>query len=177
MTNLSDRVQKAKELEIKTLSVKGAYSVYGSQNDYYEMRLSKETVISQFGNKDLDHLVFICQCCRYDGVGLEYNCKGNECHTVCYHCLGAIVSSLEANNMRISFYENIFDAVRGLSLGKRTLVQVISTQSNGSIWATIERKPEKVEQYVMELPKIKTKLLNNLSVNLMRGSENDEGID
>lgn len=179
MTNLSRRILKAKEAQYtfipgsddKIDSVnKMAWGTWGASNTFeyrYQVFLSsKHNTVNNPSNPNgkINIPVLLAECYRNTGVGTVCNCPGNEHDTICYHALGAIFTAYKSfSNKYISFYENYKAAVNGLNFGGK-LAKVESKQGDGVVWAVIRDIKSK-------------KVLNNLAVNLMRGNEDDEGIN
>jgi hypothetical protein len=185
MSNLSKRVEKAKKLRIipAVSGEKGCYNTYGSNDDLYKICLKsgEKYLITPDGYRKTK--VFYTNCEKpmadannpYNG-NCQY-CKGNTRHTVCYHCLGAIWFSLKNAGFQVSFFETYHDAVNGLNFGG-TLAKIENNNGTGSEWCVYRKPGQKKEktQFVETLPE-KKMLSAQENINLMRGSEDDEGID
>lgn len=167
MTNLSNRVQKSKQLQFTEVggSNKRMLATVGSKQDHYQIRFSHHLENMKFGDQLMDIRVFEVDCQRIDVGNGKLNpmetCKGNCQHTVCYHCLGGLRYLFEKDNKAISFYNSIFSTGSGLNLGGK--IALVKTPHGGSVWVVVREAPIKVE--------------NKPIVNLMRGNSNDEGID
>lgn len=175
MSNLSDRVKKAKKL-VWSFSPRnpGHYGTWGSSGSgdkYYNVDLSYSKIIldTPDGKKSLTMLEVTCM----QDTGILCDCPGNSHHTVCYHGLGALYESFKKNGKLISFFLTYEMALQRKFSGK--IVKIQTLQGKGFVWAVIKEWPKKKEQFVMVLPK--TILPAQDNINLMRGSENDEGID
>ena len=168
MTNLSRRILKAKEAQYTRIpgTKDATFGTWGSSQTYthrYQISLSSKMEIINDPDGQMDIPVLIAECKQSRGVKMTCNCPGNEHHTICYHALGAIFTAYKSlSDKHISFYETYKDAINGLNFGGK-LAKVESTQGEGIVWAVIRD--------------IKPKVLNNLATNLMRGNEDDEGID
>jgi hypothetical protein len=179
MSNLSSRVEKAKKLRIiPTISnKKGCYNTYGSGGDHYKICLKSgmKNITTPDGYRPTK--VFYASCCQnmtnISNPYIEKNgyCKGNNRHTVCYHCLGAIWFSLKNAGFQISFFETYHDAINGLNFGG-TLAKIENQNGTGAVWCVYRKVNQKKEkqQFVMLLPAQE-------NINLMRGNQDDEGID
>lgn len=170
--SLANRVAKAKQIDkwvkIGNVDRKGAsYSLWtatnGTENNYeVTVKSNKRKVNIPFGDDSLPCFVFNVECKKVTG---HCNCQGNSRNTVCYHGFFALVQSLKEVDMKIAFYENVFDAVHSLSFGG-SLVKVQSTQGNGIVWARVYK------------PKAEKKIDYKANANLMRGTiKENEGID
>jgi hypothetical protein len=169
MSNLSKRVEKAKGLVYKhnpylpnlwsTRGSKG--SDYGEKNYQVTLGHQKETVTTPDGKKNVS--VFVVGCQKDTGNGQPCNCPGNERHTVCYHGLGAIYRSFERAKCKklISFFET-YEAAKQMSFGGK-VAKVKSANGPGFVWCVVK-----------DWSKV---LSAQKNINLMRGSETDEGID
>ncbi len=167
MTNLSQRVQKSKQLKFREMggSNKRMLATVGSKEDRYQIAFSHHLETVKFGDQLMDIRVFEVDCQRIDTSNGKLNpmepCKGNCRHTVCYHSIGGLRHIFEKDNKAISFYDNIFSAITAANLGGK--IAKVETPNNGSVWAVVREAKVKVE--------------NKPIVNLMRGSIDDEGID
>jgi hypothetical protein len=186
MSNLSKRVEKAKKTRIIPAidGSKGCYNVYGSRDDLYKVCLKSgmKNLVTPDGYRPTK--VFRTNC-QKSVVNLdkpyqeqcEY-CKGNQRHTVCYHCLGAIWFALTNASFQVSFHETYHSAVNGLNFGGE-IAKIENQNGTGSVWCVYRKKEkkEKKQQFVMLLPEQKTKILSaQENINLMRGSDS-EAID
>jgi hypothetical protein len=162
---LKARIEKARKLKMTVLpGVKGGFGCWGSQGDYYQVRIVSDVTVSQFGSKLFEHSVFTGECNSYKGTGLECDCKGNS-KTVCYHTLGAIITSLTSVNKLATFFDDIFDALNYRNLGGK-LVMVKSSQcSDKVLWAVVKDIEKKIDASKVQS-----------DINLMRGPI-EEGID
>lgn len=170
MTNLSRRIQKANQLKFidvpGTKNAKGA--TQGSRGDHYRITLFQKKEIEEvtIGDQTLGAKVF-STCCQIINVNNGRlnpmgECRGNNAHTICYHCLGYLKFKLAERNQQIYYFENILSALNGLNFGGY-LAKVTSKQGNGYVWAVIKDKPP-------------VKILSSQeNIELMRGKE--EGID
>lgn len=169
MSNLAKRVEKAKELVYTHNPYHPRFwSTWGSKDkDYgtkhYQIALShtKEIINTPDGRKQIS--VFVVDCQKDTGVGVTCNCPGNERHTVCYHGLGAIYRSFEQAKKLVSFFET-YESARCMSFGGS--VAKVQSVNGGYLWCTVKDWPTK--------PEILTVKEN---IALMRGSEDEEGID
>lgn len=174
--SLSDRVKKAKKLVWSHSPRNGRdYGTWGSDGEigrrYYNVDLShsKTNIVTPDSKKSI---VVLQVSCKQD-TGLLCDCPGNSRHTVCYHGLGALYESFKKSGKLISFFETYEMALLLRFSGK--IVKIRSLQGPGFLWAVIKEWPKKKEQLVMVLPK--TILSAQDNINLMRGLEDDEGID
>ncbi len=167
MTNLSNRVQKSKQLQFTEIggSNKHMLATVGSKQDHYQIRFSHHLENMKFGDQLMDIRVFEVDCQQIDVGNGKLNpmepCKGNCQHTVCYHSLGGLRYLFEKNNQTISFYDSEFSVRTATNLGGK--IAKVETPNRGSVWAIVRKAPVKVE--------------NKPIVNLMRGDVDDEGID
>ena len=167
MTNLSQRVQKSKQLKFREMggSKKKMLATIGSEEDRYQISFSHHLETMKFGDQLMDIRVFEVDCQRIDTSNGKLNpmetCKGNCRHTVSYHCLGGLRHIFEKDNKAISFYSGIFSAITTANLGGD--IAKVETPNKGSVWAVVREVPTKVE--------------NKPIINLMRGDIDDEGID
>lgn len=184
MSNLSKRVEKAKKLRIIPASQKGCYNVYGSKDDLYKVCLKSDTknLVTPDGYRPTK--VFRTNCQKVTNSGGLYKeqcqyCEGNNHHTVCYHCLGAIWFSLKYAGLQVSFFETYDNATNGLNFGG-TLAKIENQNGTGAVWCIYQkigkRQGKEDQQYSMLLPEQKI-LSSKENIQLMRGSEDDEGID
>jgi hypothetical protein len=183
MSNLSKRVEKAKKLRIipAVSGEKGCYNTYGSNDDLYKICLKsgEKYLITPDGYRKTK--VFYTNCEKpMANANDPYNgdcqhCKGNTRHTVCYHCLGAIWFSLKNAGFQVSFFETYHEAVNGLNFGG-TLAKVENNNGTGAVWC-VYRKPGQKKEKVQFVETFEQKLSAQENINLMRGSEDDEGID
>lgn len=70
------------------------------------------------------------------------NCQGNSYSSkrndvVCYHVMRSIISLVEGKGKVISLTDSLMSAINLLSLGG-TLVKVVSTQGQGSMWGVVK---------------------------------------
>ena len=167
---LANRVQKARDLQRKIVVIPGTTGRYGMRSiesgEHYNIKLVSHKMTSRFADKSINHRVFECECERnasyHNGQAMEA-CRGNERHTVCYHCLATLMFSLGKAGIQIVFHEDVFYALNYLNFGGE-LVMVESAQGGGHIWATIRKMEKKVTRTQTE------------RINLMRGPV-EEGID
>jgi superoxide dismutase len=174
MTNLSERVQKAKRLVFTPIPGAGETlaGTWGSENDHYQhyqvalFQGKIETL--QIATTTLE-VKTISTRCRKLNIGngkldpME-NCAGNCRHTICYHSLGWLREVLKERGQTVSFYEDILSALNGLNFGGE-LTKVVSKQGKGFVWAVIRNEPK------VEILDVQT------NRELLYGSEDDEGID
>jgi hypothetical protein len=169
MTNLSERVQKAKQLVFTPIPGAGETlaGTWGSKDDYYQIALfEKRPEKIQIADKILEVKVISTRCkqLNIDNGKLNpmENCKGNCYHTICRHSMGWLKEVLKERKQTISFYEDILSALNGLNFGGE-LTKVVSKQGKGFVWAVIQEKPKILD--------------SQTNINLMRGRLDDEGID
>jgi hypothetical protein len=186
MTNLSKRVEKAKKLNYSHSPLEpGKWGTWGSRGKdygekYYHINLShKIETIKTPDKRQKKVSVFLADCQKDTGNGQLCNCPGNERHTVCYHCLGAIYRSFEEKEKLVSFFETYESAIR-MSFGGK-IAKVQSVNGNGFLWCVVRDWPEARENndwHGAQQESIKEQGILSASenINLMRG-ENDEGID
>lgn len=187
MSNLSNRVKKAKKLRIiPTINgEKGCFNTYGSSGDHYKICLKSGLVMKNLTTPDgyRPTKIFHTSCQKSTvNINNPYNekkeyCKGNTKHTICYHCLGAIWFSLKNAGFQVSFYETYHDAINGLNFGG-TLAKVENQNGTGAVWCVYRKAGQKKQkqQFIAMLPEQEI-LSTQENVRLMRGDENDEGID
>jgi hypothetical protein len=183
MSNLSERVKKAKQLRIIPASEKGCYNTYGSGDDLYKVCLKSgmKNLVTPDGYRPTKVFYTSCQksTVNIDNPHQEKCefCRGNNRHTVCYHCLGAIWFSLKSVGLQVSFFKLYHDAINGLNFGG-TLVKIENSNGTSAVWCVYRKagQKKKKQQFTMLLPEQKI-LSTQENVRLMRGSENDEGID
>lgn len=159
MTNLSNRVAKAKQLRFtKVPNTKGVYNTWGSSDDHYIITLTSDEkeIITPDGY--LTVKVFNTRC-EKQNYSLDFKqcdciaCRGNTAHTICYHALGAIWNSFKEVNQFVSFYETFRDADRALTFGGY-LAEVVNQNGRGFVWCRVYKKNDKQEKYhIMELPR------------------------
>jgi hypothetical protein len=170
---------------------------------YYRIELShqKETIRIETPDRKENKIisVFVANCQKDTGNGQTCNCPGNERHTVCYHSLGAIYRSFEQAKVKrlVSFFESYESATRMAFGGK--VCKVRSDNGPGVVWCVVGDWPESKEQgneYYLKHGVTKegedairqkfsySRLRDHVQVletqrniNLMRGNEDDEGID
>jgi hypothetical protein len=171
MSNLSKRVEKAKKLNYNhNRYTPNLWSTWGSKSadygeKYYQVTLSHTQEIINTPDSQKRISVFLVNCQKDTGSGHTCNCPGNERHTVCYHGLGAIYRSFESAKKLISFFET-YESAKCMSFGGK-VAKVKSANGRGFVWCVIK-----------DWPMTKVEILPaQENVNLMRGSENDEGID
>lgn len=175
MSKLSKRVEKAKKLVYSNNQyTPGRWSTWGSRDDeygqkYYRVTLTarKETIEVKTPDRNEKRIisVFVVSCKKDTGNGEICNCPGNEHHTVCYHGLGAIYRSFEQARVKklVSFFET-YEAAERMSFGGK-VAKVKSGDGLGFVWCVVKDWPE-------------SKILSaKENVILMRGQEDDEGID
>ena len=171
MTLLSDRTIKSKKLQFVALNKRNnAFATKGSQQSPYQVFLSHSTEKMRFGDASTVISTLVVDCVkteanRKNGVSsLTMPCSGNEHHTVCYHSLGAIKEAFKKTGQQISFYQDVFSALKRQNLHPDSgLVKVYSKSGPGFVWAVINKKIAKTSQSEF--------------INLMRGSKDDKGID
>lgn len=190
MSNLSKRVEKAKKLVFSYSPRRPAHwGTRGSRGKdygekYYHVTLAhqQETITTPDGKKNIS--VFTVDCQKDTGNGRPCNCHGNERHTVCYHGLGAIYRSFEQAKAKklVSFFKT-YESASQMSFGGK-VAKVKSANGPGAVWCVVKDWPEKGDKELPEFQKdviAKSLEMGKLSVqhniNLMRGSEDDEGID
>lgn len=172
MSLLSKRVQKADNLnftDIPGLTKTTQGATKGSAGAPYRVSLfqKKEWEKIQVGDVEIKAIVIAVHCQSIDhknGNGLNpmCDCPGNKRHTVCYHCLGFLKWKLAQRNKNVSFFEDAKKALNGLNFGGQ-LAKVVSKQGDGHVWAVIKNKPK-----ILSAKK---------NIALMRGNEDDEGIE
>jgi hypothetical protein len=170
MSNLSKRVQKAKGLTWSHNPYNPAhYGTWGADKDngerYYDIDLShsKETINTPDGRRQVIVLQATCK----QNTGIVCDCPGNSHHTVCYHSIGALHESFKKVGKLISFFETYEAALLRKFNGK--IVKIKSLQGQGFLWAVVKEWPKSKKEDK------KDEVLRN--IDLMRGSEDDEGID
>jgi hypothetical protein len=191
MSNLSNRVEKAKELNYShNPHAPAHWSTWGSRDKhygekYYRVILShaQEIVNTPDGEKQIS--VFMVDCQKDTGNGQPCNCPGNERHTVCYHGLGAIYRSFEQAKAKklVSFFET-YEAAKCMSFGGN-VAKVKSANGSGFVWCVVKDWPttkEKGNEYylkhgITEEGENELRQEFKRTVDLMRGSADDEGID
>lgn len=158
MTNLSNRVTKAKQLRFTSTQQKGIYNTWGSNDDHYIITLTSDEKEIVTPDGYLTVKVFRTKCERQN-YSLDFKkytcvaCRGNTAHTVCYHALGAIYNAFQETNQQVSFYNSYRDADRALTFGGY-LAKVVNQNGRGFVWCRVYKKDNKSEkQYIMELPK------------------------
>jgi hypothetical protein len=207
MSNLSKRVEKAKKLVFSHSPRHPAHwGTRGSRGKdygekYYHVILAhqQETITTPDGKKNIS--VFTVGCQKDTGNGRPCNCPGNERHAVCYHGLGAIYRSFEQAKAKklVSFFET-YESASQMSFGGK-VAKVKSANGLGTVWCVVKDWPEKKKS--VDFPSIQIveqglsfeKAINEFettdnkpypttrvlsvqhNINLMRGSENDEGIN
>lgn len=165
---LSERVKKAKGLTWSFNKYNpGHYGTWGSESNgekYYNVDLfhSRIVIVTPDGKKSMMVLEVTCQ----EDTGLLHDCPGNSRHAVCYHGIGALHESFKKAGKLISFHRTYEGAIQRKFSGK--IVKIVSTQGNGFLWAVIKEWPKS---------KVVSILPARENINLMRGLENDEGID
>jgi hypothetical protein len=171
MTLLSERVKKAKELVFTPIPGTGETlaGTWGSKNDHYQVALfEKKPEKIQVADKTLEVKVISTRCKQLNIGNGKLDpmepCKGNCRHTICYHSLGWLKEVLSHRNQTVSFYQDILSALNGLNFGGE-LTKVVSKQGQGYVWAVIQ---DEIQYAILD---------NQTNINLMRGSEDDEGID
>lgn len=174
MSNLSNRVKKAKKLTWShSPRNPGHYGTWGSNREdgrkYYNVDLShsKTDIVTPDSKKSIVVLQVSC----LQDTGLLCDCPGNSRYTVCYHGLGALHESFKKSGKLISFFETYEAALQRKFNGK--IVKIKSIKGVGFLWAVIKEWPKKKEQLVIPV----TILPAQENINLMRGLEDDEGID
>jgi hypothetical protein len=185
MTNLSRRVKKAKELVFSHSPYRPRnWGTWGSGDGekYYRITLShqRETVNTPDGKKTIS--VFVADCQKDTGNGQPCNCQGNCRHTVCYHGLGAIYRSFERAGVKrlVSFFET-YESASQMSFGGK-VAKVKSANGPGVVWCVVKDWPEaRDNEDFIGAQKYSAKEQGILdaksNVFLMRGNEDDEGID
>lgn len=179
MTLLSERVKKAKQLRL-TSTKKGRWNTWGSKGDHYTIDLvsGKKEITTPDGYLKTHTFYTKCEMHDYSDDLKDDNCtfcKGNISHTVCYHSLGAVYRSFEDVKKSVSFYSTYRDADRALTLGG-FLAKIENQNGRGYIWAVIRDGNKNGLPEFNELPE--TQILDvKTNIDLMRGQEDDEGID
>ena len=175
MTLLSERIKKAKKLRFTSKS-KGQYNTWGTDDIHYTIDLSsgKKEIITPDGYLMIS--VFYTNCIAHnysDDLTIDNCafCKGNTQHTVCYHSLAAIYQSFQEIGKSVSFHSTYRSADRALTLGK-FLAKVENQNGRGCVWVVIKDGNQSKLPVFSELP-----LDSQTNIRLMRGSEDDEGID
>jgi hypothetical protein len=191
LSNLAKRIRKAESLEFVdtpgSKTTKGA--CWGSKGDNYNVSLFRRKDFEQVTVADkIINTAVIRVCCEkltVDNGKLSpmEPCQGNSRHTVCYHSLGYLKQKLAERGKQISFYEDILSALNGLNFGGQ-LTKVISKQGAGFVWAVVRDVTSKNAGLVVDGPirvfatSDAVQLLSaKENINLMRGPEDDEGID
>lgn len=184
MSKLSVRVEKAKKLRIipAVSGEKGCYNTYGSGDDLYKICLSSgiKNLVTPDGYRPTRIFYTSCKKETVNPDSPYQNecefCRGNKQHTVCYHCLGTIWFSLNMAEFQVSFFETYDDARNGLNFGG-TLAKIENQNGTGAVWCTYKKVSEKKQQqFTMLLPEQRI-LSTQENTRLMRGDEDDEGID
>ncbi len=171
MTNLSKRVEKAKQLRITQTN--GHFNTWGSQDDAYKIKLvsGKKEVGTPDGFLIIRVFYTVCEKRIWDGTDCHWEyCQGNSRNTVCYHTLGAIWKSFKDAGSQVSFYNSHRDADRALTFGGFT-AKIINNNGQGFVWCVVRKEAGTPEIREINL------LPREHNVNLMRGSNDDEGID
>ncbi len=185
---LAGRVEKASKLTfvdqpgVSTTSG----STWGGDNDRYTVSLfqKKEWGKVPIADKTIDTVVIAISCKRLDITNGELNpmedCMANCHYMVCYHSLGYLKHKLAERCKTISFFEDILAALNGLNFGGQ-LTKVISKQGGqGFVWAVVRDKfPDVIASDISEAAYQEEDdiLSPATNINLMRGNEDDEGID
>ncbi len=178
MSNLSKRVQKADKLTFSDIPGLGTSTggTWGSKNDYYQVSLFQKSEWEQLeiADKTIDYATITTSCKCLDITNGELdpmvNCKGNL-HTVCYHSIGYLKTKLTERNKIIAYCEDVLAALNALNFGGQ-LTKVISKQGNGFVWTVVRDKyPDVIKEPVTKI------LMAEENIKLMRGDEDDEGID
>jgi len=169
MSNLSNRVKKAKELTWSHSPRNPShYGTWGIEGEYYNVDLGHkvESVHTDYGQIPTTVIEVTC---KVDLGGGTCSCLGNNQHTVCYHGLGAIYESFRKNGKLVSFFEDYEDRFPLFHFGG-CIVLIKSAQGKGFVWAMIGDWPCNKSKLSGILPAKE-------NIQLMRGSEDDEGID
>lgn len=167
MTNLSNRVEKAKKLRVTKTG--RCYHTWGRNNTHYEICLSSDRKKITTPDGWLTIPVFHANC-----KNKQCDCKGNTFDTVCYHSIAAIFTSFAGINSFVSFFETYHDAMNGLSFGGY-IAKIVNGNGKGHIWCTVRKEKEAQQELNFEVMPVKN--IDNLATNLMRGDKDDEGID
>lgn len=170
VSKLSERVKKAKKLTWSYSPHNPShYGTWGSDKNngkrYYNVDLShSRTAISTPDGKK--SMTILETSCRVDtGNGKLASCPDCQFNNaICKHSLGALYESFRKSNKLISFFETYEMALQRKFSGK--IVKIMSLQGKGFAWAVVKEWPKKVNI-----------LPAKENIQLMRGSENDEGID
>ena len=173
MTKLSKRVEKAKQLRITQTNEH--FNTWGSNDDLYRIHLSsdKKEIATPDGYLEIKVFRTNCQAVVYNLMKTDAalcNCKGNNNHTVCYHSLGAIYKSFKDAGSQASFYETYRNADRALTFGG-FLAKIINNNGQGFVWCVVRKEAGTPEIREINL------LPRERNIDLMRGSNDDEGID
>ncbi len=155
MTLLSDRVKKAKNLRITKTN--DSYNTWGSQGDTYRIKLNstRKDIVTPDGWLNIP--VFHTSCKKviynYNKTDCELAaCKGNNQHTVCYHCLGAIWQTFNKVGRQVSFFQSYHDAISGLQFGG-FIAKTVNNNNTGSVWCVVRKVGEAKQEMKFETMK------------------------
>jgi hypothetical protein len=175
-SNLMKRVRKSEALTFVDVPgskvTKGA--TWGSKGGNYNVSLVQKKELEKIASADgrVFNARLIGVCCEVlviDNGKLNpmEPCPGNCRHTVCYHSLGYIMAKLNERGQEIKYCDSLAEAISAIqSSSGWQLVKIASKQGEGFVWATVRNKP------------VTSKILDvETNRRLMRGDENDEGID
>lgn len=204
-SNLAKRVEKAKQLRFAPLKIKDSpeeFNTRGSKDDHYVLSLtSREVKIYPRGGGERTITAFFAFCNKHAvGINNPYivdiqPCRGNCDHTVCYHAIGKIIHAYRGTDKDVCFFEdfNEADDFACYKAGDK-LVKIFNDNRRSYIWMVVRSKSEfrfyregtilsaeTKEQYEGRLLSTVGKADFSLSakdnIQLMRGDEDDEGID
>jgi hypothetical protein len=187
MSNLKKRVEKAKELVFSHNPYDPSrYQTWGSESKdygekYYRVELSHTRETTTIQDIEIEICVFLVDCQKDNGKE-TCNCPGNEYHNeVCKHGLGAIYQSFKNKGKLVRFFET-YETAKQISFGGK-IAKVKSVKDGSYLWCVVKdwpkKKPElfQFQKDVIDWSIKKGKLSAQENINLMRGSEDDEGID
>jgi hypothetical protein len=194
--NLDKRVEKAKELEFTQVELT-SWATKGSKGDVYVVDLSHGPAKDTESGKTFTAFFTVC---NKHSVNLESptevqieTCPGNCHHTVCYHALGTVIDAYKDTDKILEFYET-YQQANDMAVYENgdKLVKIFNDSMMGIVWLLV-REPIlhwPIAQYVpvkriiyeddaIQNIQKKEKFAEELkeAVNLMRGLEDDEGID
>jgi hypothetical protein len=187
MSNLSKRIEKANKLTfVNTPGVTTTTgSTWGSNDDRYTVSLFQRVDFEELeiDKCTVDVAVISTLCERLNIQSGNLNpmepCKGNCHHTVCYHSLGYLKSKLAERGKTISYCESVLSALNALNFGGQ-LTKVVSKQGKGYVWAVVrDKQPDVIAKSEDDIttPSPNKILEVQTNIALMRGKEDDEGID
>ena len=171
MTNLSKRVEKAKQLRITQTN--GHFNTWGSHDDTYKIKLSSYAKEIETPDGYLTIKIFSTVCEKRIRTYMDcywQQCQGNSRHTICYHVLGAIYKSFKDAGSQVSFYETYRNADTGLRFGGY-IAKIINNNGQGFVWCVVRKETGTPEIREINL------LPRERNMDLMRGSNDDKGID